>query len=92
VTGRPPETSADGEPSGGNQGMAELKRVYDKWQQLKAELARDADTHQRLGDDQSEQGTGIQWDCDKWDRANQHWGSARALRDARQRMEQLEAG
>ncbi len=54
---------------------------------LRAEITRDAETAQELGDGYSEHGTDPSWDF-----ANQHWGRAGALREVLAAMDRLEAG
>lgn len=57
-----------------------------RWNRLRDQITRDAETEQEIGDDYSETGG-----PDAWDSPSKHWGKAEALRGVLAAMERMEA-
>jgi hypothetical protein len=55
-----------------------------RWTALRDQVTRDAAIEKELGDDYGEAGTDS-----SWDRANQHWGRAEALREVLATMDRM---
>jgi hypothetical protein len=58
----------------------------DRWTALRDQITRDIAIEQELGDGYGDAGTDP-----SWDRANQHWGKAEALRGVLAAMTRMEA-